>query len=73
VLGYDGFGDVDELAIVLNFLESALKAFLGLGKPSGSFEPTVSNILIFAFLLATLFLGTVSTGLLGFYLFLELQ
>tara|TARA_B100001094_G_scaffold209221_1_gene203138 strand:- start:1749 stop:1922 length:174 start_codon:yes stop_codon:yes gene_type:complete len=53
----------------LSFLESAFKAFLGLGKPSGPFEPTVSNILIFAFLLATIFLGTVAIGLLGFYLF----
>jgi|TARA_R110001592_G_scaffold97954_3_gene280093 hypothetical protein len=48
-------------------LKNALKALMGLGKPSGLIEVTASNILIFAFLLASLFLGTVSILLLGVY------
>ncbi len=49
-------------------LKNAIKAFMGLGKPSGPIELTASNILIFAFLLASLFLGSVAICLLGFYL-----
>lgn len=50
-------------------LKNAFKAFAGLGNPSGPIEPTATNILLFAFLLASLFLGTVAICLLGFYLF----
>jgi len=50
-------------------VKNAVKALMGLGKPSGPIELTASNILIFAFLLASLFLGSVTICLLGFYLF----
>jgi hypothetical protein len=49
-------------------IKNAVKALMGLGKPSGPIDVTASNILIFAFLLASLFLGTVTICLLGFYL-----
>ena len=49
-------------------LKNALKALMGLGKPSGPIQLTASNILTFAFLLASLFLGTITICLLGFYL-----
>jgi len=49
------------------FMKGDLKALMGLGKPSGPIDVTASNILIFAFLLASLFLGTISVLLLGTY------
>jgi len=58
--------NVSQQFFVLIFT-SAIKAFMGLGRPSEQVELTASNILIFAFLLASLFLGTVSICLLGLY------
>jgi|TARA_B100001094_G_scaffold178866_1_gene173086 hypothetical protein len=49
-------------------IANAIKALMGLGKPSGPIEVTALNILLFAFLLASLFLGSVAIFLLGFFL-----
>jgi len=41
-------------------IKEALKAVIGVGKNGGQFEVTPLRILLFAFLVASIFLGTVT-------------
>ena len=56
--------NVSQQFFVLIFT-SAIKAFMGLGKPAEPIELSATNILKFAFLLASIFLGTISICLVG--------
>lgn len=66
MLRHDVCRNVFQQSVILIFT-SAIKAFMGLGKPAESIELSATNILTFAFLLASIFLGTITICLVGFY------
>jgi len=41
-------------------IKNAVKAVIGVGKNNGTFKPTPLRIILFAFLVAGMFLGSVS-------------
>tara|TARA_Y100000389_G_C17461188_1_gene521843 strand:- start:3376 stop:3534 length:159 start_codon:yes stop_codon:yes gene_type:complete len=41
-------------------IKEAVKAVIGVGKHGGQFQPSPMRIILFAFLVASLFLGTIA-------------
>ena len=56
--GYDVCSYVPKFNRIL--IKEAIRAVIGVGKNDGSFDPSPLRILLFAFLVASLFLGTVA-------------